>query len=604
MMAPYTIAHLKLSMAFKSTGFKYFNNRLGIYLTNSLEEADEKLDLFTGFGFAESIAEESKEAAQIKNDTPIMVVIGNPPYSISSSNKGEWITKLISCYKKDLNERNIQPLSDDYIKFIRYAEHHIEKNGSGIVAMITNNSFLDGIIHRQMRKHLLETFDEIYILDLHGNAKKKETAPDGSKDENVFDIMQGVAISIMIRRNVKKEKNGIVKFAELYGKREHKFNELNEKSFDIIKWKKLEVVEPNYFFVPKNFINQNEYLSKYFGITEIFNNNSCGIVSARDEFLVRYTKNECEKIVDDLGNFSEQKIKDKYKLSNDSRDWKLSLAISDIKNSEIIKIEYRPFDIRYLPYTSKSKGILSYPRNDIMRHMIKNDNLALIVSKQLSTYDFQHIFLTNLITDKCTISLQTKEASYHFPLYLYSEDGSKVPNLNQDIVKKIEKITYKTEPEEILDYIYAVLHSPGYRLKYKEFLKIDFPRVPYPKDKQMFNKFSEFGKELREIHLLESPKVNNFITTFPIDGSYEVEIVKYDNGNVIINESQYFGNVPEAVWNFYIGGYQPAQKWLKDRKGRTLTSEDIEHYQKIIVALSETARIMKEIDDVSAIILI
>jgi hypothetical protein len=194
MMAPYTIAHLKLSMAFKATGFKHFNKRLGIYLTNSLEEADNKLDLFTGFGFAESIAEESKEAAQIKNDTPIMVVIGNPPYSVSSSNKGEWITNLISHYKKDLNERNIQPLSDDYIKFIRYAEHHIEKNGSGIVAMITNNSFLDGIIHRQMRKHLLETFDEIYILDLHGNAKKKETAPDGSKDENVFDIMQGVSI--------------------------------------------------------------------------------------------------------------------------------------------------------------------------------------------------------------------------------------------------------------------------------------------------------------------------------------------------------------------------------------------------------------------------
>ncbi|MCH8325786.1 MAG: N-6 DNA methylase, partial [Bacteroidetes bacterium] len=206
MMAPYTIAHLKLSMAFKATGFKHFNRRLGIYLTNSLEEADNIGDLFTGFGFAESIAEESKEASQIKNDSPIMVVIGNPPYSVSSTNKGEWILNLIKDYKKDLNERNIQPLSDDYIKFIRYAEHFVEKNKTGIVAMITNNSFLDGIIHRQMRKHLLETFDEIYILDLHGNAKKKETAPDGSKDQNVFDIMQGVSISIMIRKSDKKDK--------------------------------------------------------------------------------------------------------------------------------------------------------------------------------------------------------------------------------------------------------------------------------------------------------------------------------------------------------------------------------------------------------------
>ena len=217
MMAPYTIAHLKLSMAFKATGFKYFNRRLGIYLTNSLEESEPQQGLFTGFGFAESIAEESKEAAIIKNETPIMVVIGNPPYSVSSSNKGKWITELIKDYKQDLNERNIQPLSDDYIKFVRYAEHFIEKNKFGIVAMITNNSFLDGIIHRQMRKHLLETFDEIYILDLHGSSKKKEIAPDGSKDENVFDIQQGVAISIMIRKSVKKEKLGAVKFAELYG---------------------------------------------------------------------------------------------------------------------------------------------------------------------------------------------------------------------------------------------------------------------------------------------------------------------------------------------------------------------------------------------------
>ena len=223
MMAPYTIAHLKLSMAFKATGFKHFNRRLGIYLTNSLEEPDNIGNLFTGFGFAESIAEESKEAAIIKNETPIMVVIGNPPYSVSSANKGDWILNLIKDYKKDLNERNIQPLSDDYIKFIRYAEHFIEKNKTGIVAMITNNSFLDGIIHRQMRKHLLETFDEIYVLDLHGNSKKKETAPDGSKDENVFDIKQGVAISIMIRKSDKKDKLGIVKFLSFMEKEKINF---------------------------------------------------------------------------------------------------------------------------------------------------------------------------------------------------------------------------------------------------------------------------------------------------------------------------------------------------------------------------------------------
>jgi len=256
MMAPYTIAHLKLSMAFKATGFKHFNRRLGIYLTNSLEEADNFNDLFTGFGFAESIAEESKEASLIKNDTPIMVVLGNPPYSVSSSNKGKWITDLIKDYKKDLNEKKLN-LDDDYIKFIRYSEHFVEKNKSGIVAMITNNSFIDGITHRQMRKHLLETFDEIYVLDLHGNAKKKETAPDGSKDENVFDIMQGVSISIMIKKNVGDENLSSqninrdanfasptlasVKFAELYGKRNLKFEKLNENDLNTIEWKEINI---------------------------------------------------------------------------------------------------------------------------------------------------------------------------------------------------------------------------------------------------------------------------------------------------------------------------------------------------------------------------
>jgi predicted helicase len=603
MMAPYTIAHLKLSMAFKATGFKHFNKRLGIYLTNSLEEADNKLDLFTGFGFAESIAEESKEAAQIKNDTPIMVVIGNPPYSVSSSNKGEWITNLISHYKKDLNERNIQPLSDDYIKFIRYAEHHIEKNGSGIVAMITNNSFLDGIIHRQMRKHLLETFDEIYILDLHGNAKKKETAPDGSKDENVFDIMQGVSISLMIKKSGENKKHAVVKFAELHGKRISKFKQLTESGIDSIEWKKLEFTEPYYFFVEKDFDLQLEY-DIGFNISKLFNIQACGIVSARDNILINMTIQETEKVVTDFVYLNETDFRKTYKLAEDSRDWTFNNARNDIGNSKTEIIDYRPFDKRFLPYSSKSKGVIEYPRFEIMNHMIGRKNLAIIVTKQLSTFDFQHIFVSKNITDKCSLSTQTKEAGYHFPLYLYSEDGTRVPNLNQEIVKEIEKITGKTEPEEILDYIYAVLHSPSYREKYKEFLKIDFPRVPYPKDKTTFKKLVNLGTELRELHLLESPVVNKFITTFPKDGTCEVEKITYikENGvsigEVWINSEQYFGKVPETAWNLYIGGYQPVQKWLKDRKGRVLTNEDIEHYQKIIIALSETDRIMKEINKI------
>lgn len=612
MMAPYTIAHLKLSMAFKATGFKHFNRRLGIYLTNSLEEADEIGDLFTGFGFAESIAEESKEAAQIKNDTPIMVVIGNPPYSVSSSNKGEWITNLIKDYKKDLNERNIQPLSDDYIKFIRYAEHFVVKNKTGIVAMITNNSFLDGIIHRQMRKHLLETFDEIYILDLHGNAKKKETAPDGSKDENVFDIMQGVAISIMIKKvnnvgvdhhrprmndnnNTVDENIGdenirplraTVKFAELYGKREVKYEKLNENKIDSIKWKQLKVAEPNFFFVEKDFESIEMY-DKGFKIDAIFPISTSGVKTHNDSELV---------------SFKPFSTDDNYTYS------------------------YKPFDERFINY---DRSIIPRHRFTVLKNVYKKNNITLVLMRKLvNTSIYNTVQLSNTLVDINFYGFQT----YMFPLYLYTEDGERLSNLNQEIVKEIEKTTGKTEPEEILDYIYAVLHSPSYREKYKEFLKIDFPRVPYPKDKTTFKKLVKLGTELRGIHLLESSVVNKFITTFPNDGSYEIEKIKYvgvdhhqsnqnknvgvdhhqprrrDNvgveyfrpvrGEVWINEKQYFGNVPETAWNFYIGGYQPAQKWLKDRKGRTLTNEDIEHYQKIIVALTQTDRLMKEIDKI------
>ncbi|NJD22966.1 MAG: DNA methyltransferase [Melioribacter sp.] len=555
MMAPYTIAHLKLSMFLKDNGFKYFNNtRLGVYLTNSLEESVIRDDLFGGFGFAESIAEESKEATIIKNRTPIMVVIGNPPYSVSSSNKSKWILDLIKDYKKNLNEKNIQPLSDDYIKFIRFAEHFIEKKKSGIVAMITNNSFIDGITHRQMRKHLLETFDDIYIFDLHGSSKKNDKAIDGSKDENVFDIQQGVAISILVRREGDSNKLGSVHHTEIFGIREEKFKKLTESNLQNIGWKKIDYSEPYYFFVKKDFRANDEY-EKGFKIDEMFSCNTSGIKTHRDDELV-------------------------------------SLNEFEDNNYQYL---YRPFDIRWIEYDLKK--VIRH-RFSVMKHMLK-DNISLLTCRQQSSFDFQHIFASRVLTDICSVSLQTKESTYVFPLYLYSKDGSKVPNLKEEIVEEIEQTTGKTTPEEILDYIYAVLHSPSYREKYKEFLKIDFPRVPYPKDKKTFKELVAFGTELRLLHLLESPKVNKFITTYPVAGTDKVEKLIYKNGNVYINNQQYFGNVSETAWNFYIGGYQPAQKWLKDRKGRTLTNEDIEHYQKIIVALTETDRIMKEIDKIT-----
>jgi len=574
MMAPYTIAHLKLSMALKETGFLYFNEtrtgkaRLGIYLTNSLEEVSNQPELLA-FDFGASIAEEAKQASKIKNEKPIMVVVGNPPYSVSSSNKGKWIQDLTQIYKDNLDERNIQPLSDDYIKFIRFSEHFIEKNGSGIVAMITNNSFLDGIIHRQMRKHLLETFDDIYVLNLHGNSKKREVAPDGGKDENVFDIQQGVSISIFIRKEGKKEGLGKVYNADLFGKRLHKFKYLNKNSLEKIKWQKLDYSSPYYFFVQKDFRLEEEY-SNGFKVDELFQVSNAGTATGKDSTFVQMNT---DKIVEKLN----------------------SLEIGSYDENNIINYLYRPFDIRKTIYDNT---LIQRLRMNVMDHMLC-DNTALLTCKNQTSFDFQHVFISKSVTDRCSVSLQTGEVGYVFPLYLYHEDGTKTPNFKKEVVDEIEKIVGKVSPEDIFDYIYTVLHSPDYRKKYKEFLKIDFPRVPYPKDKSSFKKRVKLGRELRGLHLLESPKVNKFITTYLVAGSDTVERKpEYKGGKVFINDKQYFGNVPEVAWNFYIGGYQPAQKWLKDRKDRTLTNKDIEHYQRMIVALTETEKIMEKIDGV------
>lgn len=592
MMAPYTISHLKLSMFLKETGFKYFNNeRLGIYLTNSLEEGDEIGDLFGGVGFAESIAQESKDAAKIKNETPIMVIVGNPPYNVNSNNKSKWILKLIEIYKENLNEKKIN-LDDDYIKFIRFAEYFIDKNKTGIVAMITNNSFIDGDTHRQMRKHLLETFDEIYILDLHGNTKKKEKASDGSNDENVFDITQGVSINIFVKKNRSKENLGKVFHANIFGKRLHKFDILNSATIVNTKWVEVNYESPKFYFVPKDFTHKDSYTSGFL-INELFSLYSSGIESAKDDFIIKFTENDINNLKLILEEKNIDEISEKFNIKPDK--------ILQVKNDydKILnphtKFLYRPFDERFTIYSENSQGVWWRPRFKVMQHLLKN-NLALLTCKRQTSFNFQHIFVTKLIAERCAVSLQTGEVCYELPLYYFDENLNAFPNLEPGILKKIEKIVAQITPEQILDYIYAVLYSPSYREKYKEFLKIDFPRVPYPKDKKTFSSLVKLGTELRELHLMESSKLNKFITTYPVEGNDTVEKISYKNGNVYINTDQYFGKVPEIAWNFYIGGYQPAQKWLKDRKGRTLTNEDIEHYQKIIIALTETGKIMEEID--------
>ena len=590
MMTPYTIAHLKMAMAFEKTGFKYFNQRLGIYLTNALEQSDKQENLLS-FGFAESIAEESKKASIIKNDTPIMVVLGNPPYNVSSSNKGEWIQNLIKAYKKDLNERKIN-LDDDYIKFIRFAEHFIENKENGIVAMITNNSFIDGVTHRQMRKHLLETFDDIYILDLHGSSKKKETSPDGSKDDNVFDIQQGVSINIFVKKAGAKNGLGNVHHKDLFGKREEKFKVLNENSLETIDWNSLDCVGPYYFFVPKDFGLEEEYKDG-FSVKDLFPNHNTGVKTDRNELFIDFDKEELIKRMETLLSHKyDAGFKDKYRVI-DSGSYKITkkLVGKTFDEKHVCSIQYRPFDYQWLYYDHE---IISRPGYETNKHLLK-ENIGLVTLRINGENEEFVVLATKTIVEKGSLP----RGNYvTFPLYLYSEDGSRLLNLDLDILGKIESIVGDTKPEDVFDYVYAVLYSEKYREKYKEFLKIDYPRVPYPKDKNQFKFLVKLGEELKELHLLESPKIDQLITSYPEAGSNEVDKTSYKNGSVFINNDQYFGDVPEVAWNFYIGGYQPAQKWLKDRKGRTLTSEDITHYQKMIVTLVETDRIMEEIDKI------
>jgi len=608
LMASYTMAHIKIDFALRETGTAPSGKeRFRVFLTDSLSDWHKELP---GGLFASALAPEQQGADEVKRDTPVMVVMGNPPYNVSSSNKSGWIQNLVADYKKNLNERKIN-LDDDYIKFIRLGQHYVDKNKEGILAYITNNSFLDGITHRQMRKSLLETFDEIYVLNLHGNARKKEVAPDGSKDENVFNIMQGVAITLFVKKGgiaAKNAKDAKVYYADLWGKKKDKLATLDAAKMESIVWKELQLSEPYYFFVPKDFALEDEY-NKGFSVAELFAVYNSGIQTKRDKLTVSFDADSATAVVDDFKLLPVGQLRVKYKLPEDGRDWTIASAKEDVLHHEVC-IEpycYRPFDVRYVPYTGISRGFVAYPRDKVMGSFVGRDNLAILTCRFQTTFDFQHVFATDRISDLNSVSMQTGEQSFVFPLYLYEENMGKVEkraNLDKDIVAKIAEILNPVNPvnpvketpspEDIFDYIYGVLHSPIYRAKFKEFLKVDFPRIPYPKDAAEFLRFRDAGRELRMAHLMKDaePTLSETRARFPVAGDNTVDKVEWEDGRVYINATQYFDNVPVEVWEQPIGGYRPAEKWLKDRKGRILTQNDLKHYQRIILALAKTREIM------------
>jgi predicted helicase len=515
-----------------------------------------------------------------------------------SSNETAYANSLVEKYKVEPGgEQKLQErkhwLNDDYVKFIALAEGMVKKAGEGVVAMITNNGYLDNPTFRGMRWNLANTFDQIYILDLHGNVNRKESGADGIKDENVFNIMQGVSIILAVKSGKKRANAlGEVYHAEIYGKRELKFKYIEGK----IKWEKIKLDKKMVFFLPKNTEGQEEYEAGV-RIDELFLKNVTGILTMGDSFIIDENKKVIAERIENLAlnRYSESSLNKEFNLGKNYANFIIKNSKElQYNENKLTKIAYRPFDIRWTYFDNK---VLWRWREEIMKNFIGKENLGLVIPRQAITNNYSHVMISNTIIDN-RIQYSNKGIPIIIPLYIFHEDGTKSPNLSPEIVQKFEEIVGETQPEQIFYYIYAVLYSPIYREKYKEFLKVNFPRIPFPKDLESFKKLSELGSELKQIHLLESPIVNQFITTFPLTGSNIVEKVEYKHGSVFINTNQYFGKVPEIAWSFYIGGYQPIQKWLKDRKNKTLTNEDIEHYQKIIVAMVETDELMKRIDKI------
>jgi len=679
LVAPYTIAHLKLNLLLRDTcaGYRHGKKRLNIYLTNALEPPQPHPEL----PLAEFVTTENNMGADIKAKEDILVILGNPPYSGHSANqskdaKGKLtpIGKLLhgqrmidkddkhtgvkadparqpnyfECDGKPLGERNPKWLNDDYVKFIRFAQWRIDRTGEGVVGFITNHGYLDNPTFRGMRQALMQSFDELYVLDLHGNDRKKEKAPDGSRDENVFDIQQGVAILLAVK-TTRTGKNSPcqVHHADLWGKRslrsEGKYHWLFNHDVESTEWEHVKTDfkarNTNYYlYKPLSRSTSVEYL-KGWGVKEMFTENNVGVVTARDSLTVHFNAQELKDTVRDFYARDAESARACYKLGDDAQEWAVAHAQKDLGDNispnweSAISYNYRPFDNRKTYYTGESKGFHCRPRGKFFNCVplgIKNKMLmvgrnAAVVDEEVWTLNF----VTNQIVD---FNMFYRGGVQVFPLYFGACNTR--PNFSPEFLKVLAKklglpqvetpepdnlpivemlpgerpttgqypgMPEGVSPEDVFHYAYAVFHCPTYRSRYAEFLKIDFPRLPLTRSLKLFRTLAALGAELTALHLLDSdgaPVLGEASRRhpYPVQGSSEVEKPTYRQKRVYISKDQYFDNVPQEVWEFRIGGYQPAEKWLKDRKGRTLTSEDIGHYQKLLVAQAETLRLMEAID--------
>ncbi len=645
MMAPYAVGHLKMSFFLEELGHRLGDDeRFQFYLTNTLEMEELEQTYLPGMA---SLAQESHLAGKVKKERPILVILGNPPYSGISANPSEkyittttkkgkerrkkiktWIGDLIEDYKyvdgKHFGERK-HWLQDDYVKFIRFAQWKIDRAGEGVFGFITNHSYLDNPTFRGMRQSLMNSFNEIYVLDLHGSSLKKEKCPNGSKDENVFDIQQGVAISLFIKKQGKKKKCEVY-HSQIWGLWRYKYDRLLDDDIKTTNWEKLSPTSPYYFFVPREEKGREVY-HEYWKVTDIFPMNVTGIVTARDKFVIDHNRQSLEvkirtfideKNTDDYIKEYLRSILGRKKVEDvENYAWRVSKARQELRKAENLKdyftkVLYRPFDVRKIFFHD---SLVWRARKEVMRHMMQ-ENVGLITSRQVLR-EFRHVFVANRITNFNSLDTAGRFGSgYLFPLYLYP-DTSKMdlftlleahaerkPNLNPKVSEAL-KAAYGKEPspEDIFHYIYSVLYAETYREKYAQFLKIDFPRIPFTTDFALFKTLAKLGRRLVDLHLLRSKELDPPVARFQGKGDNRVARTKskgflYEpkEERVYINKTQYFEPVPLKLWEYQIGGYQVLAKWLKDRRDRVLSLEEIKTYCCVVTAIQRTIALQEEID--------
>jgi len=601
MMAPYAVGHLKMSFLLEELGYKLQGeDRFKLYLTNTLEIEELAQTELPGMA---SLSEESHLAGRVKKEQPILVILGNPPYSMKSFNNSKFITSLMDTYKKGLGlekEKRIGIINDDYVKFWRFAQWKISGSENGIIGMITKNNFLEMAVARGIRYSFMEDFAEIFVLNLHGelkrDLKKKEV-----QDENVFEIRTPVAITILVRKPKRNTELAKVFYAELLGNQDYKYEFLKAYSVGTIKWQELKPEEPYYFFYPIR--SESENYRNFSSISEIFHLIGSGVKTHKDDLVTDFCSNTLKNRM--LCFLNKQRTGEEIKVSygiKDTSNWTVRAARrgNEFNENKIQPYQHKPFSFGYIYYENR---IVARPGKRIVGNLIPT-NIGLVLKKRKKKTGFHDAFVSNVLIDINILEGQT----YVCPLYLYTTTDEKYlfshkkrqTNIKLSFLQLLCRV-YKKEsfPEQILYYIYGILYSNTYRAKYTEFLKIDFPRIPFTKDYKLFKKIGEYGKKLVDLHLLKSEELDPPVARFQGEGDYKVEKPKYEEKErrVYINQNQYFEGIEKEVWEYQIGGYQVLDKWLKDRKAKILSLDDIKHYCKVVTALAKTIEIQKEIDN-------